>query len=123
MLVNIESLSVRMATNPLPTDSENLTVNVPRGFKDRLKAQAKASGVTVSDYVRAVIQRAISEGLLVHVSHEVTYQTSQFAPVKTAPEPIRLARVAEDQAPYLPSPLKKKKNGPSGPTPSIPKAG
>jgi hypothetical protein len=110
-----------VATNPLPPDSENLTVNVPRGFKKRLKAQAKASGVTVSEYVRALIQRALDQGLLVHVSREVSYHTSKFAPTGTPPESIPLA-AAEHPAPYLP-PIKKKMPGSGGAAPSIPNAG
>lgn len=81
-----------MATKPLPPDSENLTVNVPKGFKKRLRAQAERSGVNLSEYVRETLRHAVDGGALIKVSKEVSYQFIN------PDEEFR--QVAEDQSSY-----------------------
>jgi hypothetical protein len=66
-----------MATKPLPPGTENLTVNLPRGFKVRLRQQAELSVVTLSKYVRTVLEQAVKENVLVAVRKEEVYTLRQ----------------------------------------------
>lgn len=48
-------------THPLGPDTENLTINVKKEFKRNLRRQAKASGVSMSDYVRGVLMLGLKK--------------------------------------------------------------
>lgn len=48
-----------MSTNPLGCGTKNISCNVPEEFKAALERLAAASGMTLSQYVRKVLSRAV----------------------------------------------------------------
>ena len=63
-----------MKTNPIGPGTANITVNVPAGMKADLEELAKASGLKLGAYIRAVIRQAAKSGALVS---EVVTPTAQ----------------------------------------------
>lgn len=51
-----------MGTNPLGRGTKNLSVNVPTSMRQALERLAEASGMTLSQYVRLVLTKAVTSG-------------------------------------------------------------
>lgn len=56
-----------MSTNPLGCGTKNISCNVPEEFKVALERLAAASGMTLSQYVRQVLSRAVEHGTCYHL--------------------------------------------------------
>ncbi len=72
-----------MATNPIPKDSVNLSVNVSKEIHSDLKRLAKQSSMTLSQYVRYVLTVARDGKLQV----KTRYRISESAPLLAAEDP------------------------------------
>ena len=63
---------VTKKTNKLGPGTTQLTVNVPKEFKDEIKALAKLSNTKLSIYVRAILTAARDESAIIEsVGHDV----------------------------------------------------
>lgn len=51
-----------MGTNPLGKGTQNLSVNVPSEMKEALQELADKSGVKLSQYLRAILMKAVDRG-------------------------------------------------------------
>ena len=60
-----------MATNPIPKGTKNLTVNVTNALHKDLKKLAKASSMSLSQYVRHVLELAKSKNLKIRTEYVV----------------------------------------------------
>lgn len=54
-----------MATNPLGSSTRNISSNVPTDIYIAIHKLAMASGITVSKYVRAIVEFAAAKNILV----------------------------------------------------------
>ena len=48
-----------MATNPIGHNSANLTANIPKSLKQAIKEKAEDSNLTISTFVRVILEDAI----------------------------------------------------------------
>ncbi|MCH6258767.1 hypothetical protein MLD52_19570 [Puniceicoccaceae bacterium K14] len=60
-----------MATNPIPKGTKNLTVNVTDALHKDLKKLAKASSMSLSQYVRHVLEHAKNQNLKIRTEYIV----------------------------------------------------
>ena len=65
-----------MATNPIPKGTKNLSINIPASFHASLHKQAKASGLSLSAYVRRILELAHERDLRFEVSYKVASEGS-----------------------------------------------
>lgn len=52
-----------MATHPIGKGTRNLSVNIPQSWRDELDRLARASGMRLSEYVRILLEDAITRRL------------------------------------------------------------
>lgn len=99
-----------MGTNPLGRGTKNLSVNVPTSMRQALERLAEASGMTLSQYVRLVLTKAVTSGHAYEIRETITpYVSSEPAEPGAGRDP-RSDSVANDTlAPHLGSPRKPKR--------------
>lgn len=72
-----------MGTNPLGRGTKNLSVNVPVPMREALEKLAQASGLTLSQYVRLVLTKAVTSG---H-AYELRETSTPYGVSSEPPEP------------------------------------
>ena len=75
-----------MATNPIPKGTKNLSINIPTSLHASLRKQAEASGLSLSAYVRRILELAYERDLRFEVSYKVVSEgSSDFLAVAESP--------------------------------------
>ncbi len=100
-----------MGTNPLGRGTKNLSVNVPASMRQALEQLAQASGLTLSQYVRLVLTKAVTSGHAYEIRETSTpYGISSEPPGPDAGRAPHSDSVLNDTlAPHLGTPRKRKR--------------
>jgi|GEM_PF-772624 len=75
-----------MATNPIPKGTKNLSINIPATLHTALRKKAKASGLSMSAYVRRILELAHEKNLRLEVSYRLVDESESDVLMVAEPE-------------------------------------